>query len=201
MPKVRTQRWLITAEVLEHVSAKERRRGPRDGYDTPKIPETRTHVATRVVTGDADRDMIGAEMHDRLYDSVLAAHPQSKVEGRGFTVQMYKPRRLKAHVGNGRGEFWRDRAEHQAVEYARWIAARDGKVLPIDLKPIVEWLPFRNTYTRKMEQRVTSVLFRDRTDRVEIALPNWDWCPAPPVEEIIPEGFEEATLPRMEVAA
>ena len=57
--------------------------------------------------------------------------------------------------------------EDKAVQYARWLAARDGIALP-DKAPCVLWAVLDNG-----ERRIRLVKF----GTVEIALPNWDWCP------------------------
>jgi|SRR5215475_8000523 len=63
----------------------------------------------------------------------------------------------------------------QAIEYARWLAARSRVALPTDDgKPV--WMWFTSAHgERRQEKRCCAVLF----DSVTITIPNWDFDPAP----------------------
>lgn len=70
----------------------------------------------------------------------------------------------------------------KAIEYARWLAARDGVALP-DGDCTVCWALVE--HAPKPENRISAVVFNGSFPRVRIDLPNWDWCPADPIEETL----------------
>jgi hypothetical protein len=78
----------------------------------------------------------------------------------------------------------------KAVEYARWLAARDDKALPVDATVSAIWdsvtLP-----TGKLQSRVRAVSFAGRPAGFIIDIPNWDFIPAAPVFEVDPEYFRD----------
>lgn len=76
--------------------------------------------------------------------------------------------------------------EHQAVIYARWLAAREGIRLPENpASPVtVIWSGVTSKRRAVWERRIQAVAF----GLVKVPLPNWDWQPDQPVEEIIREA-------------
>jgi hypothetical protein len=75
--------------------------------------------------------------------------------------------------------------DQKAVQYACWIAARDGIALP-NGSVSVYWSGI-TTRAGKWSKRVFSVTFRSRDGKEGqiINLPNWDFDPVDPVEETI----------------
>ncbi len=73
----------------------------------------------------------------------------------------------------------------KAVAYARWIASRDGTQLPDDAKPTVHLSGV--TVAGRWAKRARAVSFTGGNGSypVSILLPNWDFVPAPAVEETI----------------
>jgi hypothetical protein len=67
--------------------------------------------------------------------------------------------------------------ERKAVEYAVWLAARDGVVLPPLYHcdpPIVQWAAVESIVCKgECEPRIRSVVLNG----VLIVLPHWDWQP------------------------
>ncbi len=72
----------------------------------------------------------------------------------------------------------------KAVQYARWLAARDGIALPDGHVSVL----MQHLLTRegKKTNRAFSVTFHNTNGQpVIIGLPNWDFDPAPPVESVV----------------
>ncbi len=86
--------------------------------------------------------------------------------------------------------------ERIAVEYARWLAKRDGIGMPTHPATPVkcEWSGVESrTRTNQhgnpvFERRIVAVCF----GLVRVPIPNWDWQPDEPVEDIIPDTAEAA---------
>lgn len=91
--------------------------------------------------------------------------------------------------------------ERRALEYARWLAARDGVTISEGLAERAEWSGITDA-SGKWRKRICAVEFgtkfteRHGTGRkaytsqgwrmaARIEIPNWDFDPAEPVEEII----------------
>jgi len=130
-------------------------------------------------------------------------------------VEVYGPHPRKLWVGPHRVKGYRPHkptlgprpsgptVAYQAEVYARWLAARDSVAIPEDCvaKIITTELVSEHRVTPsgrpKREERVTSVAFhKARESRhgtiehatestVTIYLPNWDFDPREPVEEIV----------------
>jgi len=100
-----------------------------------------------------------------------------------------KPRMPKAKTGGNRGIFDKAEQGRKAVEYALWLAKRDGIELPGG-SPVACWagvtLP-----TGKYQPRVSCVTFGNSLPRVRIDIPNWDWIPAEPVMGINEDYFRD----------
>ena len=107
--------------------------------------------------------------------------------------------------------------ERHAIEYARWLAGRDGISIPQDAAPRVDWSEVREL-TGKSRKRARAVEFgRDVTERtghgrnaytshrwdvaVRIEIPNWDFVPAEPVEEIIQDLAPVPVAPSFRIPA
>ncbi len=87
------------------------------------------------------------------------------------TLRYYTP----MHGGLWRGRRNRDSQEHRAVEYARWLAQRDGATLPsAEARITVAWRKAPDG-----RQRPCAVTF----GAVRIALPHWDHIERPPTME------------------
>ncbi len=92
------------------------------------------------------------------------------------------------------GERAKDVTARMAVEYARWLAARDGVIIPADTKGVALWAH------GKIEDRVSAVAWHHAgtyaanrgSALARIDIPNWDFVPMMPVEEIVPahEAFD-----------
>jgi hypothetical protein len=109
-----------------------------------------------------------------------------------------KKRRVSGRSNPFKQAFWdRDEQARKAIEYALWLAKRDGVELPGG-HPIVVWagvtLP-----TGKYQPRVSCVTFGNSLPRVRIDIPNWDWIPAEPVMQINDDYFRD--LLACEIAA
>jgi hypothetical protein len=85
----------------------------------------------------------------------------------------------------------------QAETYARWLAARDGIVIPAGAtRARAAVVPFTTHRVRSsgrpvVEDRVLAVLFYIPgigEPAVRIELPNWDFDPRDPVEEIVDDA-------------
>jgi hypothetical protein len=77
----------------------------------------------------------------------------------------------------------------KAVAYARWLATRDGFPLP-DAPASVVWATVQPP-RGKAESRIRAV----RCAGVTFELPNWDWCPADPIEETLDAPSIAPALP------
>jgi hypothetical protein len=105
------------------------------------------------------------------------------------------PKAKNALAGSD-GATKREVNERMAINYALWLAKRDGIELPRDRDGyVVRGKPFWNTALSngKPEPRIASVSFHGKTGGQIIQIPNWDWTPAEPVETIVPldEAFED----------
>ncbi|WP_027578462.1 hypothetical protein [Bradyrhizobium sp. Ai1a-2] len=102
-----------------------------------------------------------------------------------------------------------------AVAYAHWLARRDAIEIPAGLEYVVDWSSVTGP-NGKLQKRVRAVEFGKRrttssgygrtactthhwdvVSRIEI--PNWDWQPAEPVEEIIPEAVPVPVAPSLKI--
>ncbi len=95
--------------------------------------------------------------------------------------------RFRNRPTNGlvRGPFDENDQARKAIEYARWLAARDGKVLPEEGSVSALWAAVYVPGKSKPERRVYAVSFSSRKHRESgwlIQIPNWDWTPRQPVE-------------------
>jgi hypothetical protein len=85
--------------------------------------------------------------------------------------------------------FDKDDQARKGIEYARWLAARDGVALP-DGSVVACWahvtLP-----TGKLQSRISCVTFGTGLPRVRIDIPNWDFVPVEPVMEIDHQYFRD----------
>ena len=96
-----------------------------------------------------------------------------------------RPRVKKAKVkAESRGRFDKDDQDRKAVQYARWLAARDGVALPEGSITTV-WaevlLP-----SGKIQLRPSCVMFNGAFPRVRIDIPNWNFVAREPVETVDP---------------
>ncbi|WP_454629570.1 hypothetical protein [Bradyrhizobium cenepequi] len=115
----------------------------------------------------------------------------------------------------GTGEKADDMNARHAIEYARWLALRDGMEIPADTAPRVDWSGITDA-AGKWRKRIRAVEFgSSRTIRqgygrnaytsyhwdiaVRIEIPNWDFVPAEPVEEIIPDPAEIPAAPAFRI--
>lgn len=182
------KRWLFTAEVVEHVPEAEQRKALR-GEERLIIPARRRNLAFRVVADTPAIDK--AAIAETLAGYLLArlrveqvTFPGSKLDLCPVRVDEYRPKRRKPAAGGAKVD-WHGEAERQAVAYARWLAARDGEMVPPvaadtrSTRPVVTWAETFNTHTRKHERRIRAVTFRNGARVTTIDLPHWDWCPAP----------------------
>lgn len=90
-----------------------------------------------------------------------------KLKSKWYTPRRYAPR------DHWLGLKGRQLAAHRAVEYARWIAQRDGVALP-DVPGQTQWDRAPNR-----DWRPCAVTF----GAVRIAIPNWGHIEQPPVVE------------------
>src|SRR5713226_3447111 len=70
----------------------------------------------------------------------------------------------------------------KGIEYARWLAARDGKDLP-DGSACAIWATV-TLPSGKIQARVCAVSFHGKPGGWKIDIPNWDFIPREPVLEI-----------------
>jgi len=68
--------------------------------------------------------------------------------------------------------------EHKAITYARWLAERDGLILPAHPEIGLEWARPRMTDGRHVD-RIKAVTFDGDRYAVTIKLPGWDYDPSP----------------------
>jgi hypothetical protein len=94
-------------------------------------------------------------------------------------------RQTKAHQGNAPRSA-KDYTAARAELYARWLAQRDGVLIPDDCIGVPVWDTVDIPGKPKPELRVHSVVFKrkypngrvDPSDtRAVIAIPHWDWVP------------------------
>lgn len=89
-----------------------------------------------------------------------------------------------------------DYNERRAIEYARWLAERDSVEIPANASPFAVWdYTDQTTGTPAKRKRVRAVEWRNVTIHrgreshgealLKIEIPNWDFVPAEPIEEII----------------
>lgn len=182
------KRWLFTAEVIEHVPEAEQRMALRS-EEQLIIPARRRNLAFRVVADSPAVDK--AAIAEALADDLLAQLRAGQVTLPGSTLDLcpvrvdeYRPKRRKPAAGGAKVD-WHGEAERQAVAYARWLAARDGEMVPPvaadtrSTRPVVTWAETFNPHIRKHERRIRAVTFRNGARVTTIDLPHWDWCPAP----------------------
>ncbi|MCW2195056.1 hypothetical protein AB7M45_007829 [Bradyrhizobium elkanii] len=110
-----------------------------------------------------------------------------------------------------------DLNERHTLEYARWLAQRDGITIPPGSEYIVQRADV-NVPGSKPQSRIRAVEFgKRRTTQsgygrsactrhhwdvaARIEIPNWDWQPAEPVEEIIPEAVPVPVAPSFKIPA
>lgn len=124
-----------------------------------------------------------------------------EIAGPGATVERKrKPRARSTLVATPRPRDSKAHASAQAVEYAKWLAARDRIALPDGfIVGRVLWAnvlrddgkleprPFRVTLGTMVESSNKARLIF--SPAAEIDLPNWDWQPAPPVDLSEPESL------------
>jgi hypothetical protein len=80
---------------------------------------------------------------------------------------------------------WRSVDERRAVEYARWLAARDRLELPDEGRITAIWSKI-TTRAGKPSNRIRAITFTgNNAYPVSIILPNWDFDPVEPMEEIV----------------
>lgn len=106
-------------------------------------------------------------------------------------------RKRKAQIAAASREDTARRRELQAIQYAAWLARRDGKHVPpngctpgLPVRVIVNYADVRSD--GKYEKRAYSVEWRSGSNTLlTIDIPNWDFVLNPPVEETIPEEMPE----------
>lgn len=100
-----------------------------------------------------------------------------------------RPRSKKVAMGSTRGLFDKAEQGRKGVEYARWIAARDGKAIT-DGNTCVMWanvtLP-----SGKHQSRIKAVSFAGQAGGWLIEIPNWDFIPVEPLLEINDDHFRD----------
>jgi hypothetical protein len=105
------------------------------------------------------------------------------------------PKVKAAKPAFGKGVFDKADQERKAVEYARWLARRDGKALP-EGSACAIWATVTIPNQRKLENRVSAVMFHAKRENAvaykaayvaseRIDIPNWDFVPSEPVEEMV----------------
>lgn len=115
-------------------------------------------------------------------------------------VSVEHKRHRKRHTGAGRfAPTSNETFARKATEYARWLAARDSINLP-DKRVTVHWSSVTSNARvagkrAAYESRVRAVSFGDTT----ITLPNWDWQPQEPIEEIVGDDNVVSIVPWQEV--
>lgn len=86
----------------------------------------------------------------------------------------------------------------QALEYALWLAKRDGIAIPADWRHSIYWSfvtvdgrQAKRCYhvqfsppLRHWNGRVLAYEYDTTTEPITILIPNWDFVPAPAIEEI-----------------
>lgn len=105
-----------------------------------------------------------------------------RVETCGLFV--YRPRKARP-MAKATSEGADAYNERHAIEYARWLAARDGRVIKTDASGCAIWSGINSRLTGKWCRRVRAV----RLGAVEIVIPNWDFEPSPATEEILPDAM------------
>lgn len=89
----------------------------------------------------------------------------------------------------------------QAVEYAVWLARRDGLDIPANAAPRVAYHVFPSAYQRSVSgkpaiiKHAMCVIWRVGNDDVaQMPIPHCGWEPAPAAEEIEAEEFQLAAF-------
>lgn len=100
-----------------------------------------------------------------------------------------RPRAKKVTMGSTRGTFDRDEQARKGIEYARWLASRDGIALP-EGSACAIWADV-TLPTGKTQMRVSCVMFYGKPDKVRIDIPNWNFIPAEPILEINHDYFRD----------
>lgn len=163
----RSRRLLVTAEVTETVKQRRNRRTGRGWREAPEL----THRAYQVARAN-DAAAVG----DALAAKLAAEHSGPGFSAPKWSAAPLRTKRIKAHVATPRLDRSR-KAIHRvnsrmAGDYAQWLAARDGIAIPAHGQRVI-W----------KGDRPRAVTYDD----VSILIPHWDWSPAPPIEETIPE--------------
>ena len=143
----------------------------------------------------------------------LIAHIEGRCQTSPATsIEPHKDKKVRRCVPNTNKSD--DQWEHVAVNYARWLAARDGIAVP-NRELRVEWSgvynefkkrkqPYRNGLSATYERRIQAVtwgykkpIYSERKAgrqgawidewviELRIELPHWDFVPAPPTEELL----------------
>jgi hypothetical protein len=93
----------------------------------------------------------------------------------------------KAYVGNSPSST-RDYTAQRAVLYARWLAKRDGKVIPSDCTAVACWSQVDVPGKARPEPRVFGVTWQNKSRALlHIDIPHWDWVPQV-TEETLPDN-------------
>lgn len=100
-----------------------------------------------------------------------------------------KKRRIAVTNGTKAAIWSRDDQARKGIEYARWLAARDGITLP-DGTITPCWATV-DLPTGKTQARISCVTFGTNTPRVRIDIPNWNFVPRAPVLEINADYFSD----------
>jgi hypothetical protein len=87
----------------------------------------------------------------------------------------------------------REVTETRAVQYALWLAKRDGTIIPTNTAKAMPVWATVTTKAGKLEHRVSAVCWHTLGNGrpvgaavARIEIPHWDWEPEMPTEEIIP---------------
>lgn len=104
------------------------------------------------------------------------------------------PERLRFRVTKttGNTNSIHDRNKARAIEYAKWLAARDGLELPNSPKirfciysGQVQWGREEDVYNTRKDGRRGAWQGKCFEAEFTIQIPHWGWTPAEPVEEIL----------------
>lgn len=141
----------------------------------------RTHTARRTVRS---RERVEATDHADLFTALDRRVPD--VMNPNIVVMVQKPRKYKPRPMS-RVAPSDDDYERRAVDYAKWLMQRDGISIPETRRAVCVWdHVYSNTRIGRdgnaiRERRIRAVQF---SNGFEFTLPNWDFNPDHPVEEI-----------------
>lgn len=110
-----------------------------------------------------------------------------------------KKRRLAVTNGTKAALFTKEDQARKGIEYARWLAARDGIALPAGA--VTACTAEVKLLDGKIQKRISCVTFGTYAPRVRIDIPNWNFVPLAPVLEINADYFSDMLSAALSVEA